>query len=152
VIPIHYVDANQDKKTKVLVETKKPSGYEPTPEYHPTMKAVKCSGCGGVGIVEFVNGFDLKKGDALMEGKNITGVCHGKCGGRAVEFIPISRFLAPHEEKEIQHLYKIAAALDYASKQNYRVGDNSLILPVGKLKEYEKRINAAKADLARTAG
>lgn len=151
MIPIHFVDANQDQKTKVLVETKRPSGYVPEPDYHPTMKPVKCSGCGGIGIVEFVNGFDLKKGDALMDGKNITGICHGKCGGREVEFVPISRFLSKSEEKEIAHLYKIAAALDYASKQGYRVGENSLILPVGKLKEHEKRIADAQADLARSA-
>jgi hypothetical protein len=138
-IPIHYVDADQNKRTKVLVE-KKPSGYQPTPEYHPTMKPVKCSGCGGVGIVEFVNGFDLKKGDALMEGKNIRGVCHGKCGGRGVEFIPISRFLSKEEEKGIVNLYRISAAMDYAAKQGYKIGPDSLIMPVEKIKEHERRL------------
>lgn len=143
MIPLHFVDANQNQRTKVVVETKKPSGYAATPEYHPTMKPVKCSGCGGIGIVEFVNGFDLKKGDRLMEGKTISGVCHGKCGGKEVEFIPISRFLSKEEEKGIAHLYKVSAALDYAAKKGYKVGDNALVLPVEKLKEYEKRIVSA---------
>lgn len=139
-IRINYVDANQEKKTKTLVDAK-PSGYEPGPDYHPTMVVVRCFGCGGVGVVEFVNGFDLKKGDALMQGKPIRGNC-ARCG-RETELIPIAHAIGKDRTAHVLHEYKIAAAVDRLAKKGQRIPDNGIILPVEKQEEYERRIAGA---------
>jgi len=128
---ITFVD--QDKKVQDVTVKSKDSGYTPTPEYHPTMKMVKCAGCGGIGVCEFLNGFDLKKADALMGGKPITGVCF-RCR-KTTEMIPL--VLKPSDEANLKMLYGIQQSLDEAAKNGETLG-NGVLIPIGVRKKYER--------------
>jgi len=128
-----HVDS--DKKIVNVGVQSKDSGYAPTPEYHPTMKMVKCSGCGGIGICEFLNGFNLQKADALMAGRPITGVCF-RCQ-KTTEMIPL--VLKPSDEAGLKMLYGIQAALDEAAKRGETLDThNGMIIPIGVRKKYDQ--------------
>ena len=134
---IAFVDKDKNIRNDVAVKVKE-SGYRPTVEYHPTRKAVRCKECGGVGIAEFLNGFNLKDGDRLMEGKPIRGMCV-KCG-KETELVP----LAPHlkkSEEGIRHLYNVQRALDEYTKRGATIHSGSILLPPEKIKQLEERAN-----------
>jgi hypothetical protein len=128
---ITFVD--ESKKIQNITVQAKESGYAPTPEYHPTMKMVKCAGCGGIGVCEFLDGFDLKKADSLMAGKPITGVCF-RCR-KTTEMIPI--VLKPSDESELKMLYGIQRSLEEAAKNGESL-HTGILTPVGIRKKYER--------------
>jgi hypothetical protein len=80
-----------DKDSTVVEGTfmRRETGYQPTPDYYPTMRAVKCGqkGCGEIGVLEFLGGLNLKEADRVMEGKPIRGTCM-KCR-KQVDLIPL---------------------------------------------------------------
>ena len=132
-VKVTHVDDQQRVQERIVTSKEGDSGYKPDPDYHPTMKLVKCSGCQGVGIVEFVGGFNLKEGDALMGGRPIKGACF-KCR-RVTEMVPLD--LSPKEEKEYKMLYDIQRSVDAAVK-NGETLKSGLLVPIGVRKKYER--------------
>ncbi len=126
-----------DKENTIQQQTvkTKESGYRATPGYHPTMKVVKCAGCGGVGICEFVNGFNLRDGDRLMEGKPIRGACL-RCQSEQ-DLVPIT--LKPSDEREYKVLYGIQQALDEAARRGETAqGGCPVIWPLARVLKREQ--------------
>lgn len=119
----------------VGVRTGKTQAPPPTTQYYPTMQVVRCSGCSGVGIAEFVNGFSYREGDRLMDGKPIRGVCF-RCQ-REVELVPIK--LSPSDGGQLRLLYQIQQSLDEAVRRGERLGPTSILWPLARVKEYERR-------------
>ena len=137
--PINYLDQDGVEKTAVVKGAEKPSGYKPSTDYHPTMEVVKCASCNSVGVAEFVNGFNLREGDALMDGKPIRGTCF-RCR-KTTELIPLKN-LVKQDEAGIRHLYRIRQTLEEMAKRGQSLGPSGMIYPIEKLREYEQRGNA----------
>lgn len=134
--PIFHLDKDGKIRDDVAVKTKE-SGYQPDGEYFPSMIPVRCFGCKSVGILEFVNGFNIKDGDSLMAGKPVKAVCF-RCQSEQ-EMIPLT--VTDKDAADLPHLYKIRQALEYAAKRGWKVGPSSVILPVEKLKQKERLSN-----------
>jgi len=145
-VPINYVAPNGDIKTVGVQSGPRPSGYAPTPEYFPTRKVVKCSGCGGVGIAEFVNGFNLRDGDRLMEGRTIRGACL-RCN-KETDFVPLAH-ISPDAEGHLRMLYEIQRALDASVRRGEPMRSDGLIVPVAKQEQWEANERRRNADARR---
>ncbi len=137
---IHFVDKDSVVREDVAVKAGKPSGYVPTIDYHPTYKVVRCKDCMTVGVAEFVNGFDLKAGDRLMDGKPITGLCL-KCN-KETELVPLAPNLK-HMEPGLVHFYRVQQALDEAVKRGECLGPSGMIWPLARVLDNERRRAAA---------
>jgi hypothetical protein len=133
-LPIHFIDRDGTVRDNAAVQTGKPSGYAPTPGYKPTMKLVRCLECRTVGVAEFVNGFNLRDADRLMDGKPIQGVCL-RCR-KETELVPIQ--LPPKVECELKILYDIQAALDEAVRRGEPIPADGLIWPLARVDAYRK--------------
>jgi hypothetical protein len=83
---IHFLDKDSSVVENVTF-SKRETGYRPTSEFYPTMRAVKCSKCGEIGVCEFLGGLNLKEADRIMDGKPIRGTCL-KCG-KMVDLVPL---------------------------------------------------------------
>jgi hypothetical protein len=134
-VRIGYLSEDGTEKTVSVKSSEKPSGYTPTVDYHPTHVVVKCRECKGVGIAEFVNGFNFKDGDKLMAGRPIRGICF-RCK-KETELVPLTK-LSPEKDGEIKHLYNIQQALDEATKRGEPIDPNAVIWPLARIRAYEK--------------
>lgn len=85
-VNIHYLDKDSNIVENVNFK-RRDTGYKPTTDFYPTMRAVKCSKCGEIGICEFLGGLNLKEADRIMDGKPIRGTCL-KCG-KLVDLVPL---------------------------------------------------------------
>lgn len=132
-VDVHFVDkdSNLVKQTVARKET----GYEASTEYYPTMRVVKCSKCGGVGVAEFVGGMNLKEGDRLMEGKTIRGTCH-KCG-KGVDLVPLP-VDDPDNQKTLLY-YQMQRTLEQKVKRGEKL-TSDIILPIDRVLDRERRM------------
>mgnify|MGYP001612199687 CR=1 FL=1 len=133
-VDVHFVD----KDSNIVKQTvsKKETGYEATPEYYPTMRVVKCSGCGQVGVCEFLGGMNLKEGDRLMDGKPIRGTCH-KCGKR-VDLVPLPTD-DPQFKKAIVY-YQMQRTLDAKVARGEKL-TSDIIVPIDRVLDRERQAN-----------
>lgn len=83
---IHFLDKDSNIIEDVVFKQRE-TGYQPTPDYYPTMRAVKCGTCGEVGVCEFLGGLNLKEADRIMDGKPIRGTCL-KCN-KTTDLVPL---------------------------------------------------------------
>jgi hypothetical protein len=134
---IGYLDNKGFQKRAPLKEAKRPSGYKPTADYHPTHVVVKCRTCRSVGIAEFEGGFDLKKGDRLMDGKPISGHCF-RCA-KETELVPIGPD-HPDNTPHLRHLFNIRKALEEAARRGESVGSSGVVWPLERVKMYERYV------------
>ena len=132
---IGYLDTDGFQRRAPLKESKRPSGYIPSAEYHPTNVMGKCSRCTTVSIIEFEGGFDLKKGDRIMDGKPVIGYCY-RCR-RDTELVPVV-IKNPEESAHIRHMYSIQQALDEAARRGESVGSSGVLWPLARVKLYER--------------
>ncbi len=132
---MHILDANSEEQKVTFRPPKKDVGFTPTPEFNPTMKVVACSICHTTGIAEFVSGFDLKAADGLMAGKPIWGTCY-RCR-REVELVPLAVTKEQHDGFMLQ--YEIQRTLDAYTNRRWPVPANGSLVPVGKIKQYERQ-------------
>ncbi len=132
---IGFLDKDGFERRAPLKPGKRPSGYKPTADYHPTHIVVKCRTCRSVGIAEFEGGFDLKTGDRLMEGKPIRGLCH-RCA-KETELVPLKPD-HPDNTAELRHLFNIRKALEEAARRGESVGSSGVVWPLERVKAYER--------------
>jgi hypothetical protein len=138
---IGYLDGDGREAEAVVKQPGKPSGYEPSVDYHPTRVIVKCRECKSVGIAEFVGGFNLRDGDKLMAGRPIRGDCF-RCK-KETELVPLTK-LTPEKAGEIRHLYNIQQALDEATRRGEEIGPNGVIWPLARVRAYEDSSRRAR--------
>lgn len=139
-VNIHFLD----KDSKVIddvVFTRKETGYQPSSEYYPTMRAVKCSRCGEVGVAEFLGGLNLKEADRIMDGKTIRGNCM-KCA-KMVDLVPLP--VNDPQNKQTLLYYQIQESLDEATKRGERLGPTGMIWPMARVREWERWKNGQAA-------
>lgn len=133
--PVNFHFLNKDSKiVEDVVFTRKETGYQPTAEYAPTMRLVKCSFCGEVGACEFLGGLNLKEGDRIMAGKPIKGTCL-KCN-KKVELVPLPT--DQQNEPHLRMLYQFQQSLDEATRRGERFTPNSMVWPLERVLEWER--------------
>ncbi len=135
---VYFIDDKGNQRMDASFK-KKDTGYKATKEYFPTMRAGKCSRCGQVGVIEFTNGFNIKLGDRVMDGKPIPGTCF-RCG-KGVEFVPLP--INDPKNKEIGIYYGIQKSLNAHVERGWDIGAQGDIQPVGRIirwEEYVKRL------------
>ncbi len=141
---IYFIDDKGNQRQDASFK-QKDTGYQASEEYHPTMRAGKCSRCGLVGVIAFRNGFNIKLGDRVMDGKTIPGTCP-RCG-KGTEFVPLP--VDDPKNKDIGLYYNIQKSLMAHVKRGWDIGAQGDIQPVGRIirwEEYVKRLqDAAKA-------
>jgi hypothetical protein len=131
---IGYIDAQSQQTSAVVRGSSKPPPPPPEDDYYPTYRAVRCLQCKTVGVAEFVNGFNLKDGDRLMDGKPIIGVCL-RCQVET-ELIPI-----PMDEsmrKEVKLLYDVQESLREAARRGEKLGPGATVWPMARVRAYEQ--------------
>jgi hypothetical protein len=135
-IRIGYIDAESTiRDATIRTSDKRSPAPPPEPDYFPTYRAVRCLECKTVGVAEFVNGFNLRDGDRLMDGKPIVGLCL-RCR-KETELIPIPMDAAL--EKEVKLLYDVQRALQEAAKRGERpVGPDGIVWPLARIEAYEQ--------------
>lgn len=136
-----YIDKDQEVKTDAIVRTRG-TGYKPTTEYHPTMRLVKCSKCGTVGVCEFEGSFNLKAGDRIMNGKPISGTCM-KCN-KVVELVPLPT--NETQQSALRLYYQVQESLNEAVRRGEKLGPTSMVWPLERIREWEKWKNGQAAD------
>lgn len=127
--------ADSDGGKKPLDVSKQPKQRD-----HAVPRAVRCSHCKKVGIVYFSQGFNVKTADKIMNGRPVIGDC-GYCHRTHIELIPIPN-LSPSDQKELGHLYKIQETLQYAAEKGIAIPKKSVMLPLKKLEEWQKKMEA----------
>lgn len=132
---LYYVDRHGDVRTDGQIKVKD-SGYTPTKEYYPTMRAVKCIACGLVGSLEFHNGFNLKSGDRVMNGKPIRGTCP-RCA-KTVELYPLP--VNDPATKEVRLYYDIQKSLDTAVARGEKLTGTSIVWPMARVRAWEEHV------------
>jgi hypothetical protein len=143
-LPARFDFVDKDRNiVSADVRTGRPSGYEATPEYHPTMVVVRCAGCRNVGVAEFVNGFNLADGDKLMQKRTTPGFCM-HCRAE-VELVPIPN-LSESDSKQYKALYDIQRTLEHLAKSGQRMQSNALIWPLARLREYQRWLEEAERE------
>ena len=125
------VQENQEIKVK-------DTGYAPTKEYYPTMRACKCSGCGTVGHLEFDGGFNLKMGDRVMDGKPIPGRCY-KCN-KMTEMVPLP--VNDPQNAELRHYYNIQKSLDFYRDRGIKLGSRSVLWDPSRIMRLEAYVRS----------
>jgi hypothetical protein len=132
---MHILNGNSEEQKVTFAPPKRDVGFTPTPDFNPTRKVVCCSICKTTGIAEFISGFDLVAADALMAGKPISGICY-RCQ-KTVELIPLA--ITGEQLKEYLTQYEIQRTLDEYTARRWPVPSNGSLIPIGKLKEYERQ-------------
>lgn len=126
-----------DKDSNIVedvVFTRKETGYEPSTQYYPTMRLVRCSKCGEVGVAEFLGGLNLKEGDRIMNGRPINGTCL-KCN-KKTELVPLP--IDQQNEPQVRLLYQIQQAMDEAVRRGERLSPSGMIWPLERVREWER--------------
>ena len=124
-----YID--HDKTIKTAEVKVKGDGPKPTPEYHPTMRAVKCLKCMQVGALLFEGGFNLKLGDRVMDGKPIPGQCP-RCGQTELVPLPVN----DPATREVRLYHQIQRSFDFYVKRG--MAPKTMLWPVDRLEDWEK--------------
>jgi hypothetical protein len=132
---LYFVDRHGSVRTDATIKIKD-TGYKPTDDYYPTMRAVKCVSCGLVGSLEFHNGFNLKSGDRVMNGKPIRGSCP-RCA-KTVELYPLP--VNDPATKEVKLYYDIQKSLDTARLQGEKLTGTSIVWPLARVKAWEEHV------------
>lgn len=132
---LYFVDRDGDVRTDVAIKVKD-SGYKPTPDYYPTMRACRCLSCGAVGCLEFHNGFNLKLGDRVMNGKPIPGNCP-RCQ-KYTELVPLP--VNDPKTAEVRLYYQMQEALNEGLKRGQRLTGSSIVWPLARIREWEKHL------------
>ena len=132
-VNIHFLDKDSNIVSDVDFKRRE-TGYQPTSEFYPTMRAVKCSKCGEIGVCEFLGGLNLKEADRVMDGKPIRGTCL-KCG-KLVDLVPLP--VDDPENEKVRLYYQIQASLNEAVARGERLSPTGLIWPLERIKEYER--------------
>lgn len=127
-----YVDRNQNVVEGEI--KKRETGYSPTPDYHPTMRAVRCLACGMVGALEFEGGFNLKLGDRVMDGKPIPGTCP-KCS-KKTELIPLP--VNDPSTREVRLYYEVQKSLDLYTKHGIKLSPTGMVWPEARIRDWEE--------------
>lgn len=135
---VHFIGEDSVLKKETL--KKRETGYEATTEYYPTMRAVKCSKCGMVGVAEFLGGLNLKEGDRVMEGKTIRGTCT-RCR-KLVDLVPLP--VNDPENKKALLYYQMQQALDGKVKRQEKLSPTGNIWPVERAREWERMKNGGQ--------
>jgi len=130
---IHFLDKDSRIIDDVVFQRRE-TGYQASPEYYPTMRAVKCSKCGEIGVCEFLGGLNLKEADRVMDGKPIRGTCM-KCG-KMVDLVPLP-VNDPANDK-VKLYYHIQQSLDEAVRRGERLGPTGMIWPLERVREWER--------------
>ena len=139
-MPIGFVDRNKTIRQERF--TRRETGYEPTREYYPTYRLVKCSLCGQAGAAEFLGGLNIKEGDRLMDGRPIWGECL-HCAKRA-ELVPLP--VDDPKQKELKLYYDIQEALKEAVRRGERLTPAAQIWPLARVRAWEEwKREAARA-------
>jgi hypothetical protein len=140
-VNIHFLD----KDSNIIEDTvfkRRETGYQASPEYYPTMRAVKCSKCGEVGVCEFLGGLNLKEADRIMDGKPIRGTCL-KCG-KMVDLVP----LPVDEYGNPAEIYgQVQEALNEAVRRGQRLGPTSTIWPLERVRAWERWQNGQQGSV-----
>lgn len=141
-VDIHFLDKNSNIVDDVTF-TRRETGYKPSTEYYPTMRAVKCSKCGEIGVCEFLGGLNIKEADRVMGGKPIRGTCL-KCN-KTVDLVPLP--VDDPNNSKVKLYYEIQEALNEATKRGEKLGPTGMIWPLARVREWERWKNgdAAKA-------
>ncbi len=140
---IYFVDKDGNQRTDATF-LNKDTGYKPTREYYPTMRAGKCSKCGAVGCIAFKKGFNLKLGDRVMAGKPIPGECP-RCG-KGTEFVPLP--VDAPENKEISLYYHIQKSLDAYVERGMEIDARFALQPAGRIKRWEDYVRRKESGQA----
>lgn len=141
---LYFVDRSGDVRTDVQIKLKD-TGYKPTPDYYPTMRAVKCYSCGAVGALEFHNGFNLKSGDRVMAGKPIGGYCP-RCV-KWTELVPLP--VDDPNTREVRLYYQLQEALNEALRRGQRLTGSSIVWPLARIKSLEEHVRRQQAEQPR---
>jgi hypothetical protein len=138
-VNMHFLD----KDSNIIEDTfvKRETGYKPTAEYYPTMRAVKCSKCGEIGVCEFMGGLNLKEADRVMDGRTIRGTCT-KCA-KMVDLVPLP--VNDPKNKQTILYYQIQQSLDEATRRGEQLGPTGTIWPLVRVREYERWKNGEAA-------
>lgn len=139
-VDIHFLDKDSNIVDDVKF-TQRETGYQPSSEYYPTMRAVKCSKCGEIGVCQFLGGLNIKEADRVMNGKPIRGTCL-KCG-KMVDLVPLP-VDDPNNEK-VRLYHQIQASLNEATKRGERLGPTGMIWPLERVREWERWKNGSAA-------
>jgi hypothetical protein len=140
-VNIHFL--NKDSQiVEDVVFTRKETGYQPSTEYYPTMRAVKCSKCGEVGLAEFLGGLNLKEADRVMDGKTIRGTCL-KCN-KMVDLVPLP--VNDPENKQTLLYYQIQKSLDEATRRGQALGPSGMVWPLERVREWERLKNGTEQE------
>lgn len=119
---VFYIDKDsqirEDQEIKV-----KDTGYAPTKDYYPTMRACKCSVCGTVGHMTFDGGFNLKLGDRVMNGKPISARCY-RCN-KKTEIVPLP--VDDPSQADLRHYYNIQKALNFYRDRGVQLTSKSVL-------------------------
>lgn len=138
---IYFIDKDGNQRTDATF-LNKDTGYTPTRDYYPTMRAGKCSRCGMVGNIAFNNGFNLRLGDRVMAGKPIPGQCP-KCG-KGTEFVPLP--VDSPEQKELTHYYNIQRSLNAYVERGMHFDNRFTLQPEGRIKRWEAYVQRQQAE------
>ncbi len=132
-VNIHFLNKDSEIVEDVTFQRRE-TGYEPTAAYAPTMRAVKCSKCGEIGVCEFLGGLNLKEADRVMAGKPIRGTCL-KCN-KTVDLVPLP--VNDPENEKVRLYYQIQRSLDEATRRGEKLGPNGMIWPIERVQEWER--------------
>ena len=145
---LYFVDKSGDVRTDVQIKVKD-SGYKPNAEYYPTMRACRCLSCGAVGCLGFHNGFNLKLGDRVMNGKPIPGYCP-RCA-KYTELIPLP--VDDPKTKEVRLYYQMQEALNEGLRRGQHLTGTSIVWPLARIKAWEKHLaDSRQQQLTDSAG
>ena len=139
-VDIHFLDKDSNIIDDVKF-TRRETGYQPSTEYYPTMRAVKCSKCGEIGVCEFLGGLNIKEADRIMNGRPIRGTCL-KCN-KTVDLVPLP-VDDPNNEK-VRLYHQIQESLNEATKRGEKLGPTGMIWPLARVREWERWKNGAAA-------
>lgn len=134
---VFYLDKDSIAKEDQVIK-QKDTGYAPTSDYYPTMRACKCSGCGTVGHLAFDGGFNLKLGDRVMDGKPIPGRCY-KCN-KVTEMVPLP--VNDPNNAELRHYYNIQKSLDFYRKRGIKLTSKSVLWDPSRIMRLEEHVRS----------
>lgn len=132
-VNIHFLDKDSNIVENTVFK-KRETGYQASQEYYPTMRAVKCSKCGQIGVCEFLGGLNLKEADRVMGGKPIRGTCL-KCN-KMVDLVPLP--VDDPENEKVRLYYHMQQSLNGAVRRGQVLGSSGEIIPEERMQTYER--------------